>query len=72
LPAPAAVSSRKITTPLAARAVLNAEGRFWRDLVCFIGWHYWGRWGQPTAAADRYWQQRLCTRCGKAQVRTVG
>jgi hypothetical protein len=42
------------------------------DLVCLMGWHFWGKWGQPTAAAARMYQQRVCSRCGRAQVREVG
>jgi hypothetical protein len=42
------------------------------DLVCLIGWHYWGRWDKPTVAADRIFQQRLCSHCGRAQVREIG
>jgi hypothetical protein len=42
------------------------------DLVCLIGWHYWGRWDKPSVAADRIFQQRLCSHCGRAQVREIG
>ena len=42
------------------------------DLVCLVGWHFWGRWDKPTVAADRIYQQRVCSRCGRAQVREIG
>jgi hypothetical protein len=42
------------------------------ELVCLVGWHYWGKWDKPTVAAGRIYQQRVCARCRKAQVREVG
>ena len=39
------------------------------DLVCLIGWHYWGKWDKPTVAVGRVFQQRVCEHCGRAQVR---
>ena len=42
------------------------------DLVCLIGWHYWGKWDKPTVAVGHVFQQRVCAHCGRAQVREVG
>lgn len=42
------------------------------EVVCRIGWHFWGSWSKPTVAAGKFYQQRVCTRCGKAQVRDAG
>ena len=45
-----------------------------RAVMCWLGWHMWNRWSEPTP--DRHiglytQQDRKCTRCNITQVRKL-
>jgi hypothetical protein len=65
------ISSRRLRTRL--ELVRKTRRRFEAaDLICLVGWHFWAKWDKPAVAAGRIYQQRVCSHCGRAQVREIG